>query len=146
MSVKDIMSQDVCYISPECTLQEAAQKMDEKQCGFIAIGKESEGKLSGVITDRDITLRAVAQGKNPQECTVGDIQTSKVLYCFQDDDISEVAQNMASNQVHRLIVLNNREDKRLAGVVTFGDIVRHDHLSEGSTAAEGILEENRRAA
>lgn len=138
MQVKDIMSEEACYIEPTTTVKEAAQKMREKDCGFLAIGKETEGKLSGVITDRDIATRSVAEGHDPAETTVEKVQTSEVLYCFEEDGVEDAAQSMHDNQVYRLIVLNNEGDKRLRGVVTLGDIVRSDETRAAENAAKGI--------
>jgi len=138
MKVKEIMSEEACYIEPTTTVKEAAQKMREKDCGFLAIGKESEGKLSGVITDRDIAIRSVAQGHDPANTKVEAVQTPEVLYCFEDDNIDDAAQNMHDNQVYRLIVLNNENEKQLCGVVTLGDIVRNDETRAAEKAAKGI--------
>lgn len=138
MQVKEIMSTEVCYIEPATTVKEAAQQMREKDCGFLAIGKESEGKLSGVITDRDIAIRSVAEGHDPAIATVEKVQTPEVLYCFEDDSAQDAAENMRNNQVYRLIVLNSKDEKRLSGVVTLGDIVRHDETRTAEKAAKGI--------
>lgn len=138
MKVKEIMSEETCYIEPTTTVKEAAQKMREKNCGFLAIGKESDGKLSGVITDRDITIRSVAENHDASATTVEDVKTSKVLYCFEENSVEDAAQSMHDNQVYRLIVLNNENEKRLRGVVTLGDIVRHDKTRVAEKAAKGI--------
>ncbi len=138
MQVKEIMSKEACYIEPSTTVKEAAQKMREKDCGFLAIGKESEGKLSGVITDRDIAIRSVAEGHDPNSTAVEKVQTPEVLYCFEEDSIEDAAQNMHDNQVYRLIVLNNDSEKRLRGVISLGDIVRHNETRAAEKAAKGI--------
>lgn len=146
MQVREIMSREVCYIDPEETVAKAAREMAEKDCGFLAIGKESEGKLSGVITDRDITVRSIAEGENPEQTKVGAVQTPQVLYCFAEDSIEDAAENMRDNQVYRLIVINNAEEKQLCGVVTLGDIVRSNHTRAAERAAEGISSAQQYAA
>ena len=134
MKVREFMSGNPCYISKNDTLEFAAKKMQEFDCGFLPVGDND--RIDGVITDRDITLRAVAQGKNPSECKAGDCMTSKVLYCAEDDDLDFVSKSMKEQQVYRLIVLNNRSDKRLSGVISLGDVSRqgsHDKFV-GETA------------
>ena len=136
MLVKDVMTQNPTYITPSTTLKEAAQKMQELDCGFLAIGVND--KLTGVVTDRDIAVRAVSSGANPEQATVDEIKTSKVLYCFQEDSIEDAAENLHRNQVYRLLVLNDKESKRLCGVITLGDIVRHNEMQAADKAAKGI--------
>lgn len=146
MLVKDLKTKSVTYVEPATTAQEAAQIMKEKDCGFLAVGSEKEGTLSGVLTDRDIVTRCVAQGLKPNETEVGKIQTSKVLYCFDKDSIEDATSNMRENQIYRLIVLNNKEDKQLSGVITLGDVVRSaemTHLAE--KAAKGISAQHQAA-
>lgn len=136
MQVKDIMCSDPNWISKETSLQEAAQKMEDLDCGFLPVGDGD--KLDGVVTDRDIVLRAVAKGKDIRSMTAGDMLTDKVLYCFENDSVEEAAKSMREQRVYRLVVLNNREDKRLRGIVSLGDISRegqHDALV-GETAEE----------
>lgn len=134
MQVKEIMCANPTYISRETSLQETAQKMEELGCGFLPVGDGD--KLAGVVTDRDIVLRAVAKGQNLKSTTAGDVLTDKVLYCFEDDSIEEAAASMKNQQVYRLVVLNNRDEKRLRGIVSLGDISRnaHDGALVGETA------------
>ncbi len=146
MKISEIMTQKVEFVPSNTTLREAAQKMKELDCGFLAIGDKEEDKLNGVVTDRDITIRATAEGKDPAQCTVTDIKTNKVLYCFKDDEVEDAAENMNNQQVYRLIVLNNPQEKRLCGVVTLGDIVRADQITAAEKAAKGISRQHRSAA
>lgn len=120
MKIKEIMSKDACYLPSDATLQQAAQKMLELDCGFIPVGKGE--KLCGIVTDRDIATRGTAKGLAPT-AKVTEVMSEKVLYCFQDQETQEVAENMADNQVRRLIVLTNPTDKKLCGVVSVCDIV-----------------------
>lgn len=146
MKVKDIMSENPTYIAPSTTLKEAAKKMESLDCGFLVIGDDQKDKLCGVVTDRDITIRAVAKGLDPETTKVEDVQTEKVLYCFEGDSVEDTADNMHDNQVYRLIVLNNADEKRLRGVVTLGDIVRHDNIRAAEKAAQGISAAQQQAA
>lgn len=120
MKIKDIMSKD-CHVLPHnATLQQAAQKMQELDCGFIPINKDN--KLCGIVTDRDIAVRGVAQNMSP-DTSVSDIMSEQVLYCFETDDVNDIATNMTDNRVRRLVVLNNKKDKKLCGIVSVCDIV-----------------------
>jgi CBS domain-containing protein len=119
MQVKDVMTSDVECIAPNTTLQEAAQKMKELDVGPLPICGEDD-RLAGMITDRDITVRAVAEGLDPSTAVVRDVMTPNVIYCFEDQDISDAAHMMEQNQIRRLIVLNR--DKRLAGILSLGDL------------------------
>lgn len=120
MQVKEIMSKKPDYIDPEFTLKDAADEMFKKDIGFLPIGDKEKDRLIGVITDRDITLRGVAKGKDPKKTLVKDVMTRDVLYCFEDENIEKVADNMCKNQIRRLIVLN--KDKRITGIISLGDL------------------------
>ena len=138
MQVQQIMSTRVEYIPADTTLAQAAKNMRDRDTGFLPIGDSPQGRLQGVITDRDITVRGVAAGKDPENTTVNQVKTDKVLYCFQDEDVNDVANNMQDQKVYRLIVLNNRDEKRLCGVVSLGDIVRHGSAKLGGETAREI--------
>lgn len=124
LKISEVMSPKIRYVKHNATVREAAQLMVELDCGFLPISDENESRLQGVITDRDIVLRAVAQGKSPDDTMAADCKSDKVLYCYQDQDISEAVASMQSQQVWRLIVLDNSSDKNLAGVISVGDILR----------------------
>lgn len=134
MKVSEIMTENPAKITRSTSLQEAAQKMAELDCGFLPVGDDD--RLEGVITDRDIVIRAVAKGKSPQNGMAGEVLTNKVLYCFENDDIRDAAERMKQERVYRLVVLNNEKDRRLRGVITLGDISRqaHDEQLVGETA------------
>lgn len=126
MQVQHIMSSNVHYIPSSTTLSEAATMMLEIDTGFLPIGDPDKDKLQGVITDRDIVVRAIAVGKDPRQTTVSEVKTDKVLYCYQEDSVEKAAEHMRNQQVYRLIVLDGADSKRLCGVISLGDIVRHD--------------------
>lgn len=136
MKVEDIMSKSPDYVSPDATLEDVAKEMLELNTGIVPVGEND--KLTGMITDRDIAIRAVARGKGP-EAQVKDIMSDKPLYCFANDNVKDVLENMKEEKVHRLIVLNNEKEKRLAGMLSISDIAREcnkfTQLGEAFTAA-----------
>jgi CBS domain-containing protein len=119
MLVKEIMTSDVECITPNTTLREAAQRMKELDVGPLPICGDDD-RLAGMITDRDITVRAVAAGLDPSTAQVRDVMTPNIIYCFEDQDISDAAHMMEQNQIRRLLVLNR--DKRLVGILSLGDL------------------------
>lgn len=135
MQVHQVMTKNAEYVLGETSLDEAARKMRDLNTGFLPIADKAEDKLQGIITDRDITIRAVAEGKDPGTTKAMDIKTDEVLYCYQQDSVEDAAKSMQQKQMYRLIVLNNPEEKRLSGVVSLGDIVRQNKLElSGETA------------
>lgn len=139
MTVQEIMSSDVEYVPTNMTLAEAARCMKGRDCGFLPLGDDPQGKLQGVVTDRDIVIRGVAEGCDVNTTTVNDVKTDKVLYCYQDDNISDAAYSMRDQHVNRLIVLDNEQSKKLCGIITLGDILRRCDDSElACDTARGI--------
>jgi CBS domain-containing protein len=118
MKVKEIMSPDVRIAAPGDTLQHAAQIMEEMDCGILPVGEDD--RLVGMVSDRDITLRAVARGKAPDRCTVGEVMSSDIKYIYDDETLEDASRNMSELQVRRLPVLNRK--KRLVGIVSLGDL------------------------
>lgn len=122
MRVRDLMTRNAQIVSPNDTLQSAAQLMCECDIGFLPVGDGD--RLVGTITDRDIAVRAVAGGYSAQ-ARVGDFMTRDVKYCFADADIDDVMDNMAWLKVRRLPVVDR--NKRLVGVLSLGDAaMEHD--------------------
>jgi len=119
MRVSDIMTRTVECVSPEDTIQAAARKMKDLDVGPLPVCGDND-RLVGMITDRDITIRATAEGLDPKSTRVGDVMSEQILYCFDDQDVREAARNMQEQQVRRLVVLNR--DKRLVGIIALGDI------------------------
>ena len=124
--VKDVMTPQVVYLPAETPLHEAARAMREKDIGDVVI---TEGaSLAGVVTDRDIVVRAVAEGRDPANTTVGDVASRDLIMIGQDASPKQAAQVMRERAVRRLLVCDN--DRRLVGVVTLGDLaVRMDPSS-----------------
>jgi len=117
MKVREAMTIKVRTANPEQTICEAAGLMAECDAGILPVSQND--RLVGVITDRDIAIRAVAQRKSP-ETPVSDVMSKEVLYCFEDEDLEHVAKNMGEVKVRRLPVLNRK--KRLVGIVSVGDL------------------------
>jgi len=118
MRVKEIMTRGVQCVGPDTTLQEAARKMRDLDVGPLPVCEND--RLTGIVTDRDITIRAVAEGLNPGSTRVRDIMTPDVYYCFEDQHVLEAARLMKEQQIRRILVLNN--DERLVGIVSLADL------------------------
>jgi len=121
MKLSEIMTREVEIIQPDDTLHTAAQKMRDRDIGFLPV---CDGEsLMGVLSDRDITIRALANGMDINVMLGRDLMTTPAIYCFDDQDVTEAAKIMEENQIRRLVVLN-RDDKRLVGVISLGDLAR----------------------
>jgi CBS domain-containing protein len=118
MQVKEMMTRGVECVAPKATLEEAAQKMKTLDVGPLPICEDD--RLVGMLTDRDIVLRCVAEGRDPRTMQVQEIMTKGVVYCFEDEAVHLAAQVMTEKQIRRLVVLNR--DKRLVGIVSLGDL------------------------
>ena len=135
MRVAEAMTRDVRVASPDQSLIDVAKLMAECDCGAIPVGEND--RLVGMITDRDIVVRALAKGKDGA-CKVRDIMSHEVKYCYDDDDLTKVARNMADIQVRRLPVVDH--DKRLVGIVALGDIATTEGKKPAGEAIAGISE------
>ena len=131
MRVAEVMTRDVRLIEPNQTIRDAARLMAEMDAGIMPV-REGD-RLVGMITDRDIAVRAVAQGRGP-DTAVREVMTDEVKYCYEDDDTNDVARNMADIQVRRLPVLTR--EKRLVGIISLGDMALSDEA--GGEAVAGI--------
>jgi CBS domain-containing protein len=121
MQLSDIMTANPVVLGPDTVLREAARKMREIDSGVMPVGEND--RLVGMLTDRDITVRATADGKDPNTTPVRDVMSSEVIYCFVDDDVEVAARKMEEHQIRRVIVLNR--DKRLVGIASLGDLAVH---------------------
>jgi CBS domain-containing protein len=118
MQVQEIMTRAVEVIHPDTTLHEAAEKMKSLDVGPLPV---SDGdRLVGFVTDRDITIRATAEGRDPNTTKVREVMTPGVIFVFEDQDVKEAARLMEEHQIRRLVVLNR--DQRLCGIVSLGDL------------------------
>jgi CBS domain-containing protein len=114
--VGDIMNTDVETISPDATIEEAAQQMRDGDYGVLPVGDDEN--LIGIITDRDIAIRAVAEGKDV-DTPVSEVMSEGVVYANEDDSVEEAAQIMSDHQIRRLPVVDS--DNKLVGIVSIGD-------------------------
>ena len=122
MQLKDVMTRQVEVIRPEAPLEEAARKMDQLNVGPLPVCDGE--RLVGLITDRDITVRATSVGKDPRTTPVREAMSRDVLYCYEDQDVREAERLMEDQQVRRVPVLS-RDDHRLVGIVSLGDLATH---------------------
>jgi CBS domain-containing protein len=121
MKVSEIMTKDVEIVQPDDTLKVAAQKMRDRDIGFLPV---CDGEsLMGVLSDRDIAIRALADGMDISVMLGRDLMTTPAIYAFDDQDVTEAAKIMEENQIRRLVILG-RDDKRLVGIVSLGDLAR----------------------
>jgi CBS domain-containing protein len=135
MKVSEAMTRDVRVASPDQTLREVARIMADLDTGVVPVGEND--RLVGMITDRDIAIRGVAEGRGP-DTTVRDVMTPDVRTCFEDEDVQDVARTMAQNQVRRLPVLSR--DKRLVGIISLGDVAVMQGPDAASAALGGVSE------
>ena len=119
MKIKEIMTRTVEVIHPSDTLQNAAEKMRNHNVGFLPV--YNGGELIGVVTDRDIVVRAMAKGADPRTMLSWEMITSPAIYCFDDQSVDDAIDLMHDNQIRRLVILN-RTTKQLAGVISLGDL------------------------
>ena len=133
MKISNVMSRDVQLIKPEDTVADAAKLMKKIDAGLLPVTEDD--RLVGMITDRDIVIRAVAEGKGP-DTKVRNAMSPEVKYCFEDEDVAHVAENMAELQVRRLPVMNR--DKRLVGIVSLADLATEGSLPKTAKALHGI--------
>ena len=133
MRVSEAMTREVRVATPGQSIRDVAKIMAEIDAGALPVGEND--KLIGMITDRDIAIRAVAQGRGPDTPVREVMSDSKVLYCFEDDDLNDVAKNMGSEKVRRLPVVN--KDKRLVGILSIGNIAQRESKSAGK-AVRGV--------
>jgi CBS domain-containing protein len=131
MRVSDAMTREVRLCTPGQTIREVARIMAEIDAGSMPVGEND--RLIGMVTDRDIAIRAVGAGKGP-ETPVREVMSEHIHYCFDDEEIDDVAQNMGDIKVRRLPVVNR--DKRLVGILSLGDVARSEG---GETVGDAVV-------
>ena len=132
MNISEVMTRDVQVASPDDVLQKAAQLMEQNDFGMLPIGENN--RLVGMLSDRDITIRAVARGVSPDSGKVRDIMSAEVKYVYDDDTVEDAARSMSDLQVRRLPVLDR--DKRLVGIVSLGDLAVNEPKPAGDALRE----------
>ncbi|RDI60999.1 CBS domain-containing protein [Microvirga subterranea] len=133
MKISEIMTRNVRVVSPDRTIQEAARLMDDMNVGVLPV---CDGRrLRGMITDRDITVRATAAGLPPDTTHVRDVMSDNVWWCFDDDEVDHIVELMSDHQIRRLPVVDH--DKHLVGIVALGDLAT-DREEQASRALHRI--------
>ncbi|MGK9169577.1 CBS domain-containing protein [Inquilinus limosus] len=135
MQVQEIMHTNVQLADPNMTIRDVARRMRADNIGALPVGEND--RLIGMVTDRDIVMRAVADERNPGTTTVREVMSEGICYCFEDDEVDRAAEVMAQHQVRRLPVLNR--NKRLVGVIALADLGRSEEEAAES-ALKGISE------
>ena len=130
MRVSEAMTREVRVASPGQSIRDVAKIMAEIDAGSMPVGDND--RLVGMITDRDIAIRAVALGKGPETPVREVMSSDQVLYCYEDEELDHVAKNMSQQQVRRLPVVNR--EKRLVGIVSLGNLAQ----SETRTASKAV--------
>ena len=136
MKISELMTSDVRTVTPEQPIREAARFMLNEDAGAMPVCDGE--KLIGMVTDRDIAVRGVAEGLGP-DTPVRDVMTGEALFCWEDDDVDDVAAKMSDAQVRRFPVMS-RESQRLVGIVSLGDLSQGDHDEAAQIALEGVSE------
>lgn len=134
MKVREAMTREVRLARPDQSIREAARAMAELDIGALPV--EENDRLVGMITDRDIAVRAVAEGRSP-DTRVRDVMSSEIKYCFEDQTVDEVTRNMGDLRIRRLPVVNR--DKRLVGILSLGDLALEDAAQEEAGEALGQI-------
>jgi CBS domain-containing protein len=134
MQLREVMTPDVEVIGCDIALRDAAAKMRQLNVGLVPVCDGD--KLRGLLTDRDITVRATAEGRDPSKTKVSEIMSADVVFCFEDQEVEEAISLMEVKQIRRMPILNR--DKRLVGIVSLGDIAVRtgDQKLSGETLRE----------
>ena len=125
--VRDVMTRKAEWIGPETTLQDAAKKMRDKEIGSLLVGEDD--RIIGMVTDRDIACRGVAQNLNPATTPVRKVMTEKIVWCFDDQEVEDAAHLMEGKKVRRLAVMNRK--KRMVGLLSVDDLAHRMHELSG---------------
>ncbi len=125
MKVKECMTQNVLYCNPNTSILDAAEIMNKNQIGCVPVCN-IENNVVGILTDRDITLRSVASGKNAKDTNVSEIMTTKIFCCDYNDEVTNVAEKMGRAGIRRMPVTQNG---KLVGIISIGDMAKHENIS-----------------
>jgi CBS domain-containing protein len=120
MQAKDLMTRTVECVTPDMQIQEVARRMKSLDIGFVPVCDSD--RLIGTVTDRDIVLRVIAEGRDVKGCKARDVMTSEVFWCYDDQTAEEVADYMADQEIRRVVLLDRSQ--RLVGVISIGDLAK----------------------
>lgn len=124
MKVKDCMCNDVCYCLPDTTISDCAKLMNSKHIGYLPVCDTNQ-KLVGVVTDRDIALRCIACDKDSKSTKVKDIMSSNVYSCTPEDEMKTVEDKMSEYQIRRLPILDRN---KVVGIISIGDLAKNEKI------------------
>lgn len=133
-TISDVMTRDVQSVSPQETIRRAAEMMDQLNVGSLPVCDGE--KLIGIVTDRDIAVRATAAGRAPDEARVQDVMTDQIRWCFDDQSVDEVMQQMGDTQIRRIPVIDHNT-RQLIGIVSLGDMATK-HSAQVDRTLENI--------
>ncbi|HYD93812.1 MAG TPA: CBS domain-containing protein [Noviherbaspirillum sp.] len=136
--ISELMTRDVRFVAPQENLQRAAQLMDELNVGALPVC--DDGRLVGMVTDRDITIRATAAGRSPQEAHVDEVMSTDVRWCFEDQSLDDVMIQMADSQIRRVPVVTHDDQHRLVGIVSLGDVATRTPAGAQKEDVEQVVE------
>ncbi len=125
MKVKDCMCKEVCYLKPETTIVDTAKLMNDQHIGVVPICDE-EKRVLGMVTDRDIVLRGVANGKDINSTPICEIMTTNKCTCMEEDDICDAQEKMEEKQIRRIIVAD--ENNKIVGILTLGNMSQNEKI------------------
>ena len=134
MLISDVMTRDVDLIGPGTTLKEAACRMRDRDVGSLPVAESD--RLVGMVTDRDIVVKGVADARDAGSTTAREVMSTNVLYCFDDQSVEDVLANMGDVQVRRLPVVDR--DKKLVGIVSIGDLAKKGSAKKTGEALKDI--------
>lgn len=132
MQLRDVMTRDVVMCPPDATLVDAARRMRDEDVGALPVGEN--GRLQGMVTDRDIVVRAIAEERSPAETRVADVCSAEVVSCREDDSLEDAADIMAEHQIRRLPIVG--DDQQLIGIVALADVALRDQEAGGSALGD----------
>lgn len=134
MQIRDVMTEHVTRTRPDADLGSVARIMRDEGIGAVPV--EDNDRLVGMITDRDIVVRAIAEGADPSSTRVREAMSPRILYCMEDESVEDVLHNMGEQQVRRLPVVNRQ--KRLVGIVSLADLSGQARLADTAESLRDI--------
>ncbi len=134
MKASDVMTKNVHVVSPDTSLMEVARLMAREDIGSVPV--HGDDKLIGMVTDRDIVVRAIAEGLDSASTNAGDVMSESIKYCFADDDVDAIAKNMADLGVRRLPVVDS--GKRLVGFISLANIASANNARATDNLLDGV--------
>jgi CBS domain-containing protein len=134
MKLKDVMTTQVEVVRPDASIQEAAEKMRSLDVGALPVCDGQQ--LKGMVTDRDITVRATAQGRDPKATPVREVLSPELAYAFEDQDLEDAQRLMQEKQIRRLPILSR--DKQLVGIVALADVVAEAGKKDAARTVQAV--------